>query len=90
MKRKTIATLIVLVGIATAAFVFAPVVYSPIKVEYICEVGTCSGSGFILTAAYESPSCVVLGIGVGHDNWTAPVDHWTYYIGCPPKVESLP
>lgn len=95
MRRRTVATLIVLVGIATAVFVFAPVVRSSMRVT-ICNplyenatFLTGNGCWMPLVSDYESPSCVVLGIGVGHDNVTAGWGNWSYYIGCPPKVTAV-
>jgi hypothetical protein len=89
MKRRTVAALIVLLGIAIAVFACAPVVYSPLRVGHCLPPGN-EGCRAHFFATYESPSCAVLGIGVGHDNVTAGLGDWSYYAGCPPKVVYTP
>ena len=93
MKRKTVMLLIVLSGTAIVLFAFVPIIYSPLRVHHcLPPVGenttlTCSTYFF---STYESPSCAVLGIGVGHDNVTAGFGDWSYYVGCPSKTVYLP
>lgn len=75
MKRRTVASLIVLLGVAIAVFAFAPVVYSPTWViscsRSILDLGPvtpCRITGSI--PAYEPPSCALLGIGAAYDKTT--------------------
>lgn len=95
MRRRTVATLIALLGTAMAVFVFAPIVYSPIHVLSPCNpnVSTCNvGVEPFFESAYESPSCAIFGVGVATAGWvagTGPVagsEVWSgsYHIGCPP------
>lgn len=75
-------------------FVFVPLVYSPITINgsYCaanpehCEV-----------AAYESPSCAVLGVGIVWGHWSVEngvnavtPDRWYYSMACPPKYINGP
>ena len=75
MRRRAVATLIAIVGIAIAVFAFAPVIYSPIKVYYCSYPDSNNlvnnGCEVPLFSAYESPSCAVLGIGTGMGNVTS-------------------
>lgn len=92
MRRRTVAALIVLVGAAMAVFAFAPVIYSPLRVSHCLPPrnGTVIACSAYFFSTSESPSCVVLGIGVGEDNVTAGFGDWSYYIGCPPKAVYMP
>jgi len=89
MKRRTVAVQIVLLGTAIVVFACAPVIYPPLRFHHCLPPGNvgCTAYSF---ATYESPSCAVIGIGVGHDNVTAGFGDWSYYTGCPPKVVYVP
>jgi hypothetical protein len=89
MKSRTVAVLTILSGAAIAVFAFAPVVYSPLRVHHCLPPGN-AGCTTYFFATYESLSCVVLGIGVGHDNVTAGFGDWSYHAGCPPKAVHIP
>ncbi|MGP8056980.1 MAG: hypothetical protein ACLP9K_05200 [Nitrososphaerales archaeon] len=85
MRRRTVAILTVLLATVIVVFVFAPVVYSPIKEVENCQTCASSISGRVLVA-YESPSCAVFGVGTSVSYWTGTIfGAWSYRIGCPPK-----
>lgn len=79
MKHRTVAVVTILLVTATAVFVFAPLVYSPIKIIYR---GGDWGQRRPSIWAYESPSCAVFGMGT---ELRVALGPGSYYIGCPPK-----
>jgi len=80
MRRRYIAILMVMLALAIAVFVLAPVVYSPVEYVFPVPPGVhCLHGCTELVPAYESPSCAVFGVGVGQ------IRSGPYHFGCPPK-----
>lgn len=98
MKRVVWAAVAVLaVGLL---FFLAPIVYSPYHVV-TCggpqpPSGQAPGCKDFLVSAYDSPSCLLLRVGVAGDNFTSGYHTtasgftldtkgaWSYYLGCAP------
>ena len=96
MRRRTAAIAAFITAAAIAIFLLAPVVYSPMQ----AWAGGPANRHKVSIAAYESPSCALLGVGAGIVNQTAAIGlttvfgyhalgklgPWSYYLVCPPSV----
>ncbi len=85
----------VVAALAVASLFFlAPIVYSPYHIVSCGgpppPSGPAPGCKDTLASAYDSPSCLLLRIGVAGDNFTSGYHGttapgaWSYYLGCAP------
>lgn len=94
MRRRTVAIAGFIIVAAIAMLLLAPVVYSPIRFL----AGNGSDHYLVSVAAYESPSCALVGVGATVANRTytsvlsavGSLGPWSYYLACPPRILPLP
>ena len=101
MRRKVVfgVVLVVVLGF----FFIAPIIYSPFHVQ-VCggppvPKGQAPACHNLFIPAYDSPSCLLLHVGVAGDNWTSGYHEtsssisfydsgghpWSLYFGCAPQ-----
>jgi hypothetical protein len=81
MKRATGTVIGLVIAAVLVFFAFAPVVHTttPPPIPQLAFIGP--------QPAYESLSCVVLGVGTGYWQTTSSTNsgaQWSYQMGCPP------
>jgi hypothetical protein len=81
MKHRAEVAIGAVVLASVAVFLFAPVVYSPVKVRS----GTAS-DGIFYVSAYESPSCAIVGTGFSYEPPNLVFGNLSYFYGCPPAL----